>query len=279
MNPTRREFLHASAVATLGFTILPASARSANSRIQLGCIGVNGKVRQDTLSCAEAGAVVIALCDTADPRRSDLPRRKNKKKAGGGEETILDRFPDAKLFTDYREMIASVGGLDIVTNTPSLQKNSHSLSLRVDSFDSYRAALDSSVVLVPGKLGLRVDVLQEDRRRFVEPTKAQRSSAFAALTYRPRPESTITFNAGSSRIRQKIGRSVVAFDQYTPGGAAGSPLKPVYGNTAAATGFEHVEYLSAMFRRECGLSPREFRAKHAPRGEAISDSASPPVRP
>jgi outer membrane receptor protein involved in Fe transport len=130
------------------------------------------------------------------------------------------------------------GGLDIVTNTPSLQKNSHSLSLRIDSFDSYRAALDSSVVLVPRKLGLRVDVLREDRRRFVEPTKAQRSSAFAALTYRPRPTTTITFNAESSRIRQKIGRSVVAFDQYTPWVAAGSPLKPVYGNTTATPGLE-----------------------------------------
>ncbi len=34
------------------------------------------------------------------------------------------------------------------------------------------------------------------------------------------------------------------------------------GEIAAATGFEHAEYLSAMFRRECGLSPREFRARH-----------------
>lgn len=34
------------------------------------------------------------------------------------------------------------------------------------------------------------------------------------------------------------------------------------GEIATATGFEHTEYLSAMFRRECGLSPREFRAQH-----------------
>ncbi len=34
------------------------------------------------------------------------------------------------------------------------------------------------------------------------------------------------------------------------------------GEIATATGFEHTEYLSAMFRRECGLSPREFRARH-----------------
>jgi predicted dehydrogenase len=120
MNPTRREFVRASALATLGFYLLPASARGANSRIQIGCIGVGGKGRQDTLSVAEGGAEVIALCDVADPRRSELGRRKAKKKAkADGEETILDRFPAAKLFTDYREMIATVAGLDAVTvSTP-----------------------------------------------------------------------------------------------------------------------------------------------------------------
>jgi LacI family transcriptional regulator len=34
------------------------------------------------------------------------------------------------------------------------------------------------------------------------------------------------------------------------------------GEIAAATGFENPEYLSAMFRRECGESPREYRARH-----------------
>jgi LacI family transcriptional regulator len=31
---------------------------------------------------------------------------------------------------------------------------------------------------------------------------------------------------------------------------------------AASTGFEYAEYLSAMFRRECGVTPREYRARH-----------------
>lgn len=34
------------------------------------------------------------------------------------------------------------------------------------------------------------------------------------------------------------------------------------GEIALATGFEHTEYLSAMFRRECGLRPRDYRARH-----------------
>ncbi|PAW66520.1 MAG: hypothetical protein B9S34_07775 [Opitutia bacterium Tous-C1TDCM] len=42
------------------------------------------------------------------------------------------------------------------------------------------------------------------------------------------------------------------------------------GEIAAATGFEHAEYLSAMFRRECGLTPRDYRARHAAGGIAIA---------
>ncbi len=130
------------------------------------------------------------------------------------------------------------GGLDIVTNRPDLTKDAHSLSLRIDSFDSYRVALDSSVVLLPKKLGLRVDLLQEDRRRFITPTKSARGSIFLATTYRPFAATTVTLNGETTRVRSQIGRSVVSFDQYAPWLAAGSPLKPVYGNTTATLGLE-----------------------------------------
>lgn len=34
------------------------------------------------------------------------------------------------------------------------------------------------------------------------------------------------------------------------------------GEIAVATGFEHTEYPSVMFHRECGMGPREYRARH-----------------
>jgi LacI family transcriptional regulator len=34
------------------------------------------------------------------------------------------------------------------------------------------------------------------------------------------------------------------------------------GEIAAATGYPHIEYLSAMFRRECGMTPLAFRQQH-----------------
>jgi predicted dehydrogenase len=120
----RRDFLKASAAAVFGFHLLPASARGANSRIQVGCIGVAGKGNSDILATAAAGAAIVALCDVANPRQPGLGRKKSSKsnksnKGKEGSETILDKFPGAKFFTDYREMIANMPGIDAVTvSTP-----------------------------------------------------------------------------------------------------------------------------------------------------------------
>lgn len=111
----RRDFLRVSATAALGFHILPQSARGANSRIQVGCIGIGGKGHVDTMATAAAGAAIVALCDVANQRQPELGRRKKAK----ASESILDRFPDARVFTDYREMIATMDGIDAVTvSTP-----------------------------------------------------------------------------------------------------------------------------------------------------------------
>lgn len=110
----RRDFLRASALATLGFSILPSRARGANARIQVGCVGVNGKGYQDARATAEAGAQIVALCDVVDPRNPELGRRKILP-----GERLVDLFPAARQFTDYREMIATMPGLDaVVISTP-----------------------------------------------------------------------------------------------------------------------------------------------------------------
>lgn len=118
MSLPRREFLRRSAGAAVAFTILPAAARGANSRIQVACIGITGKGHTDTLATAAAGGEMVALCDVVNPRRPELTRRKKGKAAGAGD-TILDRFPAAKFFGDYREMLATHPGIDaVVVSTP-----------------------------------------------------------------------------------------------------------------------------------------------------------------
>jgi len=111
----RRDFIRTSAVATFGFQILPAAARGANDRIQVGCIGIGGKGRVDTMAVAGAGAAIIGLCDVANPRNPELGRKKKAKQG----DTMLDQFKQAKVFTDYREMLATMPGIDAVTvSTP-----------------------------------------------------------------------------------------------------------------------------------------------------------------
>ena len=111
----RRQFLKATAATAFAFNILPAAARGANSRIQVGCIGIEGKGHTDVAATAEAGAAIIALCDVADPRHPGLGRRKKAKRG----DMTADRFKDARFFTDYREMIATMPGIDAVTvSTP-----------------------------------------------------------------------------------------------------------------------------------------------------------------
>ena len=105
MSLPRREFLRRSASAAAAFTILPAAARGANSRIQVACIGVTGKGHTDTLGTAAAGGEIIALCDVVNPRRPELTRRKKAKAAPAGD-TILDRFPAAKFFLAVSEVVA-----------------------------------------------------------------------------------------------------------------------------------------------------------------------------
>ena len=76
----RREFLQGAAAAAFSFNLLPATARGANSRVQVACIGVTGKGNTDTLATAAAGGVVVALCDVANPRGTNLARNKKKSK-------------------------------------------------------------------------------------------------------------------------------------------------------------------------------------------------------
>ncbi len=126
---TRRDFLRGSATAAFGFYILPAAAHGANSRIQVGCIGVGGKGHSDTLATAQAGAAIVALCDVANPRNPELGRRK-KSKSG---ETILDRFPGARVFSDYREMLATMKGIDAVTVSTPDHHHFHASMLAMQS--------------------------------------------------------------------------------------------------------------------------------------------------
>jgi hypothetical protein len=108
---TRRQFLRRTAYATTAATLaFPYVGRvlGANDRINLACIGVNGKGDSDTKDAAACGANLVAFCDV-DQKNMDRMVTHFK-----------DKFPDVKQFKDYRQMLDKMEkSIDAVTiSTP-----------------------------------------------------------------------------------------------------------------------------------------------------------------
>lgn len=108
---TRRQFINRAALtagaAALAFPYV-GRVLGANDRINLACIGVNGKGDSDTSDAAECGANIVALCDV-DSKNLDRKAQQFAKK-----------YPDLKKFRDYRKMLDEMGkDIDAVTiSTP-----------------------------------------------------------------------------------------------------------------------------------------------------------------
>ena len=106
---SRRRFLGQSAAVTAGAGFFTSAApqvkaQSALQSLAAGCIGVGGKGGGDTKHIAENDVAIAGICDVDG---STLTR------AGKS-------YPDAKQFTDFREMLDQMGDkIDIVTvSTP-----------------------------------------------------------------------------------------------------------------------------------------------------------------
>ncbi len=109
-NLSRRKFIQASGVSTLGFFILPRHVLgkgfiAPSDTLYIAGIGVGGKGTSDLTGFAESkNAKIIALADVDENMAKDS--RKN--------------FPKAKFYFDYREMLEKEGkGIDAVSvSTP-----------------------------------------------------------------------------------------------------------------------------------------------------------------
>jgi predicted dehydrogenase len=109
VRPTRRDFLHQTALAGVAGSVLQAGGSafgrqdSPNEKVRFACIGVGGKGDSDSNDAGKFGEIV-ALCDI-DEKTLD-------KKAA--------KFPNAKKYFDYRKMLEEMGDkIDAVTvSTP-----------------------------------------------------------------------------------------------------------------------------------------------------------------
>ncbi len=150
------------------------------------------------------------------------------------DRMTFTRGPNAILFG-----IGNPGGtVDVSNHKADLRRTFHKLELRVDSYGSFRTALDANHVLVPQKLGLRVDVLHDDRRSNIEPTYNKRNSIFGTLTYQLAKNSVLYVSAESNRQSAQIARPFAFYDWYNGWASAGKPIKEIAKNTAAGPGWE-----------------------------------------
>ena len=88
----RREFIKTGSLATGALVFgVPALMRgqNLNSKLNIACVGIGGKGRSDTDACASEN--IVALCDVD----------------AGSEayETQTQKYPDAKFFKDFRQML------------------------------------------------------------------------------------------------------------------------------------------------------------------------------
>lgn len=97
---SRRNFIKSTALATTGFMIVPRHVLGGpgflapSDRLVVAGIGVGGKGESDLLSFAESGKAEIGfLCDVDDRRAA----------------VSIERFPKAKYYKDYREMLDKEG--------------------------------------------------------------------------------------------------------------------------------------------------------------------------
>jgi predicted dehydrogenase len=102
--PSRRSFLKTASVVTTAFTIIPRhvlgqGVTPPSQKLNIAAIGVGGMGAGDAASCAQAGENIVALCD---PDKNHLAQNAKK-------------YPQAKLYTDFRKMLETQKDIDAVT--------------------------------------------------------------------------------------------------------------------------------------------------------------------
>ncbi len=115
---TRRSFgklAGVSAAATFGFQFIPSRAWGQLTKPALAGIGSGGKGKADITGSDYAGFNVVALADVVVGKKIDKPSKKLKSVAD-----MQERYKQAKLYTDYRELLHDMGDkIDAVTvSTP-----------------------------------------------------------------------------------------------------------------------------------------------------------------
>src|SRR2546425_11034683 len=97
---TRRQFLSRTTLAVGAATFsFPYVGRvlGANDRINVACIGVGGKGKEDSSDASGCGGNIVAICDG------------DQNTLGSKAKQFEQKFPNLKQYKDYRKMLDEMG--------------------------------------------------------------------------------------------------------------------------------------------------------------------------
>ena len=104
---SRRQFIYTTALATGGLAMTscvgaPTPRKvSANDKLNIACIGANGKGASDTDCCNTDN--IVALCDVDETRAASQ----------------LKKYPNAKFYRDWRVLLEKEKNIDaVIVSTP-----------------------------------------------------------------------------------------------------------------------------------------------------------------
>jgi len=120
----------------------------------------------------------------------------------------VNRGPNAILFG----VASAAGVVDTTLNQPDLGRNFGRSEFRYGDNDSMRAALDINRVLIPKKLGFRLDLLEDDERFTQRPTFENKSRLYGALTFKPYKSTALRGNFETGHTMANRPYSVLPMD-------------------------------------------------------------------
>ena len=108
-NTSRRSFIKKAAIATAGISIIPRSVLgrgfiAPSDKLNIAVIGGGGKGHSDAINVWNKGASnIAAICDVD----------------WNSSKGLMEKFPYAKKFKDYRKLFDEIKDIDAVTvSTP-----------------------------------------------------------------------------------------------------------------------------------------------------------------
>jgi iron complex outermembrane receptor protein len=154
------------------------------------------------------------------------------------ERASIASGPNAILFG-----LGNPTGIIDATPARAQMRNKYGFELHYDSAYSKRATFDANVVVVPGKLAVRIMGLDTKQYSYKRPTLDYDKRGYAAVTFKPFPSTTLILQ-GENADRQVNGLNrIVPADFVTPwlnanqiDGSGYSAPKPAYNNNAGFTG-------------------------------------------